>query len=111
MGNITTINRRNDFNRAYKKGKNFVSSSIILYVSKNYKKGIRLGITTSKKVGNAVYRNRARRVIKESFRQILPSLSGNFDIVIVARSKTPYLKTQDVKIKMISFLKEAGILK
>lgn len=88
-----------------------MSSSIILYVSKNYKKGIRLGITTSKKVGNAVYRNRARRVIKESFRQILPSLSGNFDIVFVARSKTPYLKTQDVKIKMVSFLKEAGILK
>ena len=111
MSEIFTINRHKDFNRAYKKGRSFVCPLFILYVSKNYNRGIRLGITTSKKIGKAVYRNRARRILKEAFRQVLPGLKGNFDLVFVARSKTPFFKTYDVKSKMIKFLSDCKILK
>lgn len=111
MSEIVTINRHKDFNRAYKKGKSFVCPLFVLYISKNYNRGIRLGITTSKKIGKAVYRNRARRILKEAFRQVLPELKGNFDVVFVARSKTPFFKAFDVKSKMVDFFKEFKILK
>ncbi len=60
----------------------------------------RLGIVTGKKVGNAVKRNRSRRIIREAFRLFEPILKEKterrFDFVFVARAKTPTLKTQQV---------------
>ena len=60
----------------------------------------RLGIVTGKKVGNAVKRNRSRRIIREAFRLFEPILKENtdrrFDFVFVARAKTPMLKTQQI---------------
>ena len=51
-----------------------------------------MGITTGKKIGNAVKRNRARRIIREAVRALLPEMRSGFDIILVARGKTPYLK-------------------
>ena len=60
----------------------------------------RLGIVTSKKIGNAVKRSRARRVIREAFRLLEPELRQRFeqryDFVFVARGKTPYLKSTKI---------------
>lgn len=110
MKSVSTLKKQSEFVRTYKKGTPNVSNVLVTYVLKNYKKGIRVGITTSKKIGNAVRRNRARRIIREAFRQLAPKLSGNFDFVFVARGKTPFLKTQDVKRKMAEALRQAGVL-
>ena len=60
----------------------------------------RFGVVTGKKVGNAVKRNRARRIIREAFRLLDPVLKEKtqkrYDFVFVARSKTPSLKMQQV---------------
>lgn len=70
MDKFVPLNENKDFRRIYAKGKSYVSSSVITYVSKNRCKQIRVGITTSKKIGNAVQRNRARRLIRESVRHL-----------------------------------------
>ncbi|MES1157430.1 MAG: ribonuclease P protein component [Alphaproteobacteria bacterium] len=50
----------------------------------------RLGLTASKKIGNAVVRNRARRRLREAARQVLPRLGQpGVDYVLVARQATP----------------------
>lgn len=85
MVKLVSVKRRNDFKRAYSKGKSFVSKSLVVYVAKNYKKGLRVGITTSKKIGNAPQRNRARRIIKASAKNVISNFSGNFDVIFVAR--------------------------
>ena len=69
-----------------------------------------MGITTSKKIGNAVERNRSRRVIRAAFRDNLPSVKGGYDIVFVARSKTRYLKSTDVSKIMNKHLAKAGVI-
>lgn len=46
----------------------------------------RLGLTCGKIVGKAVVRNRAKRLMRESFRALLPRIRGGYDIVIVART-------------------------
>lgn len=52
--------------------------------------GIRLGITASKKVGNAVTRNRARRRLREVARAVLPTRAApGHDYVLIARASTP----------------------
>ena len=67
-----------------------------MYVRRVFCKEIRLGITVTKKVGCAVKRNRARRLIHEAFRTI-DSECVNYHIVVVAHQGILNLKMQDVK--------------
>ena len=94
MEKLVPICRNNDFRRIYARGKSYVSPLVVVYALKNRTKNVRVGITTSKKVGNAVQRNRSRRVIREAFRALAPRVRPGFDLVLVARGKTPYVKPQ-----------------
>ncbi len=70
-----------------------------------------MGITTSKKIGNAVERNRCRRVIRAAFRDLIPQISDGYDFVFVARTKTKFVKSTQVKTVMLQQLKKAGAIK
>ena len=87
MQNMITLNRNKDFNRLYSRGRSYVEQCVVVYVLKNRLKQVRIGITTSKKIGNAVKRNRARRLIRESCRKLLPNVRPGVDLVFVARKK------------------------
>lgn len=100
-----------DFRRLYYRGKNKASSCIVTYVMKTKRKGCRIGITTSKKIGNAVERNRSRRVIRAAYSQLEPMIDGSWDIVFVARSKTSKVKMQKVLSEMQSHFEMLGVIK
>ncbi|HCC35893.1 MAG TPA: ribonuclease P protein component [Ruminococcaceae bacterium] len=101
-----------DFRRAYYRGKNQCHPALVSYVLRTRSGGVRLGITASKKIGCAVKRNRARRVIKEAFRLLYPKLGKalNCDIVFAARAKTAKVKMQSVYGAMAFHLKKAGLI-
>ena len=111
MAKYISICRNNDFRRLYAKGKSFVSPLVVVYVKKNRNQGLRVGITTSKKIGNAVLRNRSRRVIREAFRELSPRVKSGYDLVFVARGRTPHVKSTDVRRHMEKELTAAGVLK
>ena len=110
MQPIGTIKTNSDFRRAYMRGKSYTNPALVIYSIKNRAGICRIGITTSKKIGNAVQRNRARRVIREAFRQIDMPFKGNYDIVFVARTKTVYKKSTEIHDIMISLLSQACII-
>lgn len=110
MEHFDSLCKNHEFRRAYAKGKSYVSPVVVAYVLKNRCRAVRVGITTSKKVGNAVQRNRARRVIREAFREIFPQVRRGYDIVFVARGRTPFVKSTEVRRHMLGQLKEAGLL-
>lgn len=105
------ITRNKEFARAYAKGKAFVHPKLVLYVMKNRQGKTRVGITATKKIGNAVQRNRARRVIRAALHQILPYDVGGLDLVFVARGQTPRCKSGDVKNAAELLLKDAGLIR
>lgn len=107
---LKAVNKNTEFNRAYRKGQSFVDKTCVVYVIKNRYGHARFGITASKKVGNAVKRNRARRVIRESVRQLNIDKTQSIDIIIVARSRTPYVKQQVVYGQLKALCEKAGIL-
>lgn len=111
MEMLVPICRNNDFRRIYARGKSYVSPLVVVYALKNRTKNVRVGITTSKKVGNAVQRNRSRRVIREAFRALAPRVRPGFDLVLVARGKTPYVKSTDVRRQLERQLQAAGLLR
>lgn len=105
------IKENKDFRRIYARGKSYVSPVLVTYVLKNRSGDVRIGITTSKKTGNAVKRNRARRIIREAFRTVVPQVRQGYDFIFVARGKTPFVKSTDICRAMTQELKSAGVLK
>ncbi len=105
-----TLKQNKDFRRLYYRGKNKASSCIVTYVMKNRSGETGYGITTGKKIGNAVKRNRARRLIRTAFSELEQRLNGSYDIVFVARTKTSQVKMQEVKAQMEEQLKALGAL-
>ena len=78
--------------------------------SKNKSGAKRYGITTGKKVGKAVSRTRARRVIRTAYRELYPKIREGYDFVFVARAKTPAVKSYVITRAMKNHLSQAGAL-
>jgi len=109
MNSIVKIKENRDFRRAYNRGKSFVSPYIVVYVNKNRTGEKRLGITAGKKIGNAVKRNRAKRVIYSAFRACEELISPGYDFVIVARTRILSAKSTDVARSLEKILDTANI--
>lgn len=105
------ITRNKEFSRAYSRGRSYVHPKLVLYVVKNRTGHTRVGLTATKKIGGAVQRNRARRVMRAALSQVLPYDVGSVDLVFVARGQTARCKSGDVELAASQLLKKAGILK
>ena len=110
MSGFVTLKLNGDFRRLYNRGKAVTNPALVMYYSKNRAGNCRIGITTGKKIGNAVERNRSRRVIRAAYREIEDRINGNYDFVFVARSRTKYQKSTQLAQLMLSQLKEAGVV-
>ncbi len=85
MSKLPVLTKNNEFQRVYSKGRYAASAFLVIYALPNRFNEIRIGITTSKKVGHAVKRNRMRRLIRENLRILSDRLIRGMDIVVVAR--------------------------
>ena len=104
------LNQNKDFRSLYYRGKSEVSGYLVMYVRKNRYGFNRIGITSGKKIGGAVERNRCRRLIREAYRLISPEIVGSWDIVFVARTRTATASMQQVKAAMTVQMKKLSML-
>jgi ribonuclease P protein component len=104
------LTKNSDFRRLYSRGRVQKHPFLIMYWQQNRLGVNRVGITVNKKAGNAVERNRARRIIKEAYRLIEAQTSKGYDIVLVARAKTPQLKMWDIYSVLRAFMKKTGMI-
>lgn len=115
MGKISSVKQSYLFSRAYKYGKCVATAHVVVYALKKKKASENattgLGLTVAKKYGNAVKRSRARRIMREAYRQLSDRLSGGYVIIAVARHALATAKTQDVYADMVYAFKKLGILK
>ncbi len=80
------VRKRRDFERAYAEGDKVVTPEFALFARVNGMDHSRLGITTTRKLGNAVTRNRARRLVREAYRTHREQLPVGLDLVFVVRA-------------------------
>jgi ribonuclease P protein component len=71
----------------------------------------RLGVVTSRKIGGAVERSRARRLLRESFRLHQHELSRPVELVLVARNSIVGKKFAEVEKNLLTTLRQANLLK
>jgi ribonuclease P protein component len=71
----------------------------------------RLGVITPRRIGAAVVRNRARRLLRESFRLNRARLAEPIDLVLVARSSIVSKDFFEVETDFLTSLRKAGLLR
>jgi len=107
---METLKLNKEFRRAYGRGKTLAAPALVAYAVRNRAGFCRYGITASKKIGNAVQRNRSRRVIREALRTLDEPFTGNWDIVFVARGKTRRMKSTQIQETMRGQLRKLGVI-
>lgn len=88
----------------------YANGYLVLYARKNRLGENRVGITTGKKLGHAVVRNRVRRRLREVYRLNEDRFTPGWDIVVVARSKAISCNFQDLTRAYLSLAAKAGLL-
>lgn len=104
------LRREQDFKKLYKKGKSIGGKYLILFYIPNGLDYSRRAFLASKKVGNSVKRNRARRLLRESYRNLEQSLKKGYDFLFIARNTIDGAKCQEVKLSMIKALKKGSLI-
>lgn len=100
MKNALTLNQNRDFLRLYRKGQSQVSPLLVTYARRNGSKTRRVGITATKKIGGAVQRNRAKRLIRAAWQEAEAAVPPGWDIIFVARGRTTGAKMPQVRDTM-----------
>lgn len=104
------LRNKADFDRIYKDGKSAADRYVVVFARPNGKEIVRTAFLASKKVGNSVERNRARRLMKESYRLSLADVLKGVDIIFVARNTIKDKKQREVERSMNAALTKVGIL-
>lgn len=102
--------KREDFSKVYRYGKSMANRQFVLYYMEQQKiERFRLGISVSKKVGNAVVRNRLRRMIKEIVRLNKEKIKPHTDLILIARKPLVDMEYQEIEKSAIHVLSKAGL--
>lgn len=105
------LSNQRHFKSVYQKGKSRVSRFVVVLYKKNGLSETRVAFVSSKKVGNSVQRNRARRLMRESYRLLgVPVVSG-YDIIFVARNAINGKKCDEVRRGMYGALRKSDLLR
>ncbi len=93
---VERLRERAQFLHTQRRGRRARSQRLTVYVLPNELGHSRMGITTSRKVGKAVIRNRWKRLLRESFRRHKASFPVGFDMVVIVGPKQPPTTLSDV---------------
>ena len=113
------LTRSEDFKRVRRDGKSYAHPLVVLIALSSESqnpprvRGVRVGVAAGKSVGTAVYRNRAKRLLREAMRTLLPSipsLGSGLDLILIARPALAYASLADVRQALLTLLQRAKLI-
>lgn len=112
MNKRQRIKKDKEFQQVFKSGKSFANRQFVVYCYKKEKQEqFRIGLSVSKKVGNAVTRNRIKRYIRQAFLEMKDEVNQNMDYVIIARNQAAEKDFHETKKSLQHVLRIARVFK
>jgi ribonuclease P protein component len=71
---------------------------------------VKIGVAAGRTVGTAVTRNRAKRLLREAMRTLIPNIVSGFDLILIARPGLPSASLEDTRKALLTLLQRAQIL-
>lgn len=111
MEKIKSLKKNKEFQQVFKNGKSAANRQFVVYVlQKKEQPYLKIGLSVSKKIGNAVVRNRVKRLIREVVRDKQAILRTGCDIVVIARKPTCDMDFHQTHKSLMHVFKRAGLL-
>jgi ribonuclease P protein component len=120
------LTRSEDFKRVRRSGKSYAHPLIVLIVQMHDKRSttvphalgggpvdqprLKVGVTAGRTVGTAVYRNRAKRLLREAMRPLLPQIASGFDLILIARPGLVSASLEEARQALLTLLQRAQVL-
>ena len=104
------LTRSTDFKRVRRDGRSNAHPLIVLIALENQLSITRVGVAAGKRVGNAVKRNRAKRLIRAAARTLHPRIKTGWDIIIIARKPIIQSNMPQVREALQSILQRAQLI-
>ncbi len=104
------LKKRAAFSYVYKRGERTPSKGLVLLYAKS-KEGLKIGLSVSKRVGNAVTRNRVKRLLREALLPITDRIDGAYMYVIVAQPSVVGQDYREICVSVEKAFEKAGRLK
>lgn len=104
------LTRSEDFKRVRRFGKSFAHPLVVLVVQANEEDKLRVGVAAGRTVGTAVKRNRAKRLMREAMRTLIPSLASGRDLILIARPALSSATLAETRQALLTVLHRANLL-
>lgn len=106
------VKKNEEFQDIFKKGTSIANRQFVLYfLKKDEPQPFRIGISVSKKIGNAVCRNRIKRYVRQSFLELREEVKDQYDYLIIARKPAADMNFHEVKSSLTHVLNRGKVLK
>ena len=104
------LTRSTDFERVRRFGKSYAHPLIVLIALPNEMDISRFATAAGRSIGNAVQRNRAKRILRETVRPQIPMIASGWDVVLLARKPMSTADFRDVEVALNNLLSQANLL-
>ena len=104
------LTRSTDFKRVRRSGKSYAHPLVVLYALQSEKPDLRVGVSAGLAVGNAVKRNRAKRLLRAAMNELIPLTGTGSDLLLIARSPLAKSDLPHTLAALTNVLERAGLL-
>ncbi|HLO17408.1 MAG TPA: ribonuclease P protein component [Anaerolineales bacterium] len=104
------LTRSEDFKRVRRSGKSYAHPLVVLIVQTHDQPRVKVGVAAGRTVGTAVARNRAKRLLREALRTLIPKMALGFDLILIARPGLVSATLTETRQALLTLLQRAQIL-
>jgi ribonuclease P protein component len=104
------LTRSEDFKRVRRSGKSYAHPLVVLIVQTHEQPRLKVGVAAGRTVGTAVYRNRAKRLLREAMRTLIPNITPGLDLILIARPGLVSASFEETRQALLTLLQRAQIL-
>jgi ribonuclease P protein component len=105
------LTKSTDFKRVRRFGKSYAHPLIVLIALPNDQERSRVAVSAGRSLGIAVERNRAKRILRECIRPLLPVIAPGWDILLLARKPLSRARLADASLALKKLLSQANLIR